>query len=230
MRIMIDAASLNPYDPFSNVKIEIELPNQCPRCGTALSAQPSSTLYFESDNFSILYTVFFCPHCEECFFAEYDIIENFSGKFGASFTLYPAPESNTNFSDAIKLLSPKFIETYHQSEKAENTGLTEICGVGYRKSLEYLIKDYAKKSHPNNFEEICKKQLSACINEYIDNDKIKALAKASAWIGNDETHYVRKHEDYNLQHLKAFIAAIVSYIDSEFSYLEAKALLTTSKK
>ena len=71
--------------------------------------------------------------------------------------------------------------------------------------------------------------LSPCINTYIDNPRIKTLATASAWIGNDETHYVRKHEDYNLEHLKIFISATVSFINSELSYLKAEQLLNTPK-
>lgn len=74
--------------------------------------------------------------------------------------------------------------------------------MGYRKSLEFLIKDYAIAFHPDKETDIVKSQLSPCINEYIDNKRIKSLATASAWIGNDETHYTRKHEDYNVEHLK----------------------------
>ena len=148
---------------------------------------------------------------------------------GALLSLSPCSEDKTSFSDKINSLSPNFVEIYHQSEKAENMGLTEICGLGYRKALEFLVKDYAITFNPGDSDTIKRKLLSPCINDHIDNKRIKSLATASAWIGNDETHYIRKHEDYNLGHLKAFISAIVSYIDSELSYLEAESLLNKPK-
>lgn len=67
--------------------------------------------------------------------------------------------------------------------------------------------------------------LGKCITDYIDNEKIKTLAKASAWLGNDETHYVRKHQNYNVQDLKRFIKATVAYIEYELSFTEAFDLL-----
>ena len=143
--------------------------------------------------------------------------------------VYPHPDIEKGFSEDIAKLSPNFIKIYHQAEKAENMGLSEICGLGYRKALEFLIKDYGILFHPDDEEKIKNMALSPCINTYIDNPRIKTLATASAWIGNDETHYVRKHEDYNLEHLKIFISATVSFINSELSYLKAEQLLNTPK-
>lgn len=143
--------------------------------------------------------------------------------------LTPYGDAKLHFSERIKVLSPNFVTIYHQSEKAEQMGLSEICGLGYRKSLEFLVKDYAIAFNPDNEDDIKNQMLSPCIKNFIDNKKIKALATASAWIGNDETHYVRKHEDFRIDHLKAFIAAIVSYIDSELSFLQAESLLNNSK-
>ena len=47
--------------------------------------------------------------------------------------------------------------------------------MGYRKSLEFLIKDYAIAFHPDKETDIVKSQLSPCINEYIDNKRINLL-------------------------------------------------------
>ena len=72
--------------------------------------------------------------------------------------------------------------------------------------------------------------LSKCITNYVDNEKIKTLAKASAWIGNDETHYVRKHQDYNVQDLKRFIKATVAYVEYELSFTEALDFLNNPQR
>ena len=54
--------------------------------------------------------------------------------------------------------------------------------------------------------------LAACIKKYIDNTNINTLAKKAAWIGNDETHYVRKHSDRDISDLKKFIDAMVYFV------------------
>ncbi|MDD6467094.1 MAG: hypothetical protein PUF50_02820, partial [Erysipelotrichaceae bacterium] len=84
-----------------------------------------------------------------------------------------------------------------------------------------LVKDYAIHIHPEDQEDILSKTLGNVIEKYIDNKRIKSLAKASAWIGNDETHYQRKNEDYNVQHLKSFIHAATSFIDSDLEAIKA---------
>ena len=91
------------------------------------------------------------------------------------------------------------------------------------------MKDYAISLHPDKVDSIKQKMLSPCINDYIENERIKTLAIASAWIGNDETHYVRKHENYGIDQLKAFITSIVTYIDCEISVCQAETLLNSSK-
>ena len=53
------------------------------------------------------------------------------------------------FHGEISELSENFVEIYGQSQVAENQGLNKICGVGYRKALEFLIKDFAKRKFPN---------------------------------------------------------------------------------
>ena len=45
------------------------------------------------------------------------------------------------FSELIDVVSTEFVITYNQAKIAEDLGLEHICGTGYGKSLEYLIKD-----------------------------------------------------------------------------------------
>ena len=97
--------------------------------------------------------------------------------------------------------------------------------MGYRKSLEFLIKDYAIFKYPDSRPDIENSPLSKCINTFIEEPQINVLAKASAWIGNDETHYIRKHESYDISNLKHFISATVAYINYALTYLEASEFL-----
>lgn len=90
--------------------------------------------------------------------------------------------------------------------------LDQIAGIGYRKSLEFLAKDFAIKYNPDDEDKIKNMPLSNCIKTYIDDPRIKNLAEKSIWLGNDETHYVRKHEDRDISDMKQFIDALVYFI------------------
>lgn len=228
MTTEITAFNLDPNDS-STCDFQIQLPRKCPICSTAHASSPvcSGYLYGHYGDAN-LYSMFFCPSCESAFFVSYrvaDAYSNYSKTCGTIIAQYPNPSTTTPFSEEISILSPKFVEIYQQAEKAENSGLTELCGIGYRKALEFLVKDYAISNHPNSKEQIESSMLGQCITDYIDNEKIKTLTKASAWLGNDETHYVRKHQNYNVQDLKRFIKATVAYIEYELSFTEAFDLL-----
>lgn len=71
--------------------------------------------------------------------------------------------------------------------------------------VEFLIKDYTIKKHPEKEDEIRKALLGKCIQNYISVTKIKECAKRATWIGNDETHYVRKWKDKDVKDLKILI-------------------------
>lgn len=138
---------------------------------------------------------------------------------GGGFTIVE-PNSvpmNKEFSDIINSISPEFSKIYNQAFHAEQMQLDHICGVGYRKALEFLIKDYliSKETDENVVENIKKKFLSNCIQENVQNENIKNVAKRALWLGNDETHYVRKWEDKDVQYLKKLIDLTVRWIENE---------------
>ena len=208
MKASVHALNLNHYESESCVKISLELPAKCPCCGAAYSRQPEHINYFqESSGIMTAYATYFCPACETCFFEVYLIQYDSPDLLGFPITQYPAPSEATSFSQELSTLTPKFVEIYHQAEKAEA----------------------AISNHPESKEQIESFLLGKCIADFIDNEKIKTLAKASAWLGNDETHYIRKHQNYNVQDLKRFIKATVAYIDSELSFTEAFAFLNNSQ-
>jgi hypothetical protein len=128
------------------------------------------------------------------------------------------PESET-----ISVISPDFCKIYEQADKAERHGLVLVAGPGYRKALEFLIKDYIisqfteedadkKAAHKTRVE---KQQLGPCIQEYIKSEQIKEISKRAAWLGNDETHYIRKWEGKDLEDLKKLISLTLHWIEIE---------------
>lgn len=95
--------------------------------------------------------------------------------------------------------------------------LNQICGVGYRKALEFLIKDYliSKESDAQTIENIKSKFLNNCIQDNVQNENIKNVAKRAVWLGNDETHYIRVWADKDVNNLKQLIDLTVRWIENE---------------
>ena len=215
-----------------NRKFEIPLPSQCPICEVAYAETPKVSHYtcdpYNGTSIERVYSTYFCPHCEKMFFVVYYIGGYIfeASHHGHIIEMYPASTASTEFSEYISNLSARFIEIYHQAERAEKEGLSEICGMGYRKAVEILIKDYAVWKYPDDEENIKKMLLSQCIQKYIANDSIKILATGCAWIGNDETHYTKLHEERNVDDLKLFIQAIVQFINLMSAVDDASSLLS----
>lgn len=189
-------------------------PDKCPFCHNAITPEPlfgnfRGDLYFD--------VLFKCPNlkCAAVFIGYYknaypvDNNYRFLGKTSQGYSI------GRTFNDKIVTISPSFVEIYNEAYQAEQQDLLEICGVGYRKALEFLIKDYLILNLPDKREKIEKKLLGACIIEYVDDSRIKSVASRAVWIGNDETHYVRRWEGKDLNDLKKLIDLTVHWIEME---------------
>lgn len=213
----------NANDSSETREIECKLVTVCPRCNISSPANILKAYYTRSDRYQDkAYCLYLCSACNTCYFVTYGI-----GGFNRASNIQlisPIPSEKINFQPEIITLSSSFVKIYEEANIAEKNGLGEICGIGYRKALEFLIKDYCLYLHPDN-DDIKTIPLSQCISKYIDNERINTMAKASIWLGNDEAHYSRKHEDYSLSHLKSFINVCVAYIANELVYEQAAELL-----
>lgn len=120
------------------------------------------------------------------------------------------------FSDAILKLSPTFCETYDHAVRAQENGLSQICGAGYRRALEFLVKDFAisRVSDPTDDHRtrIARMFLIQCIREYLPGP-VQEAAKRAAWLGNDETHYYRAWTERDVSDLRALIDLTVKFVD-----------------
>jgi hypothetical protein len=111
--------------------------------------------------------------------------------------------------------SPLFQEIYNQALQAESLKLNHIAGMGYRKALEFLIKDYLINFKEEDAEVIKGKLLGRCIKNHIENENIRELAERAAWLGNDETHYYRTWIGKDINDLKQLIDLVIHWISME---------------
>lgn len=131
--------------------------------------------------------------------------------------------ASESFSDTINTISPDFVRIYNEAYSAEQMSLGDICGVGYRKALEFLVKDYVSIGKPEDLiTTVRSKSLSRCIDEFVTDERIKLVSKRAVWLGNDETHYVRKWEGKDVHDLKGIIHLVLRWIEQE---VETEALL-----
>ncbi len=227
MAVTLTASAVNRFKNRS-IDVRFKYDNQCYRCGISLSDQTPIGFYSENDSTAYIYLLFACPTCHQFSIFEYTVrgrsplvgtvdLCNFSPR------IYPCKNFSTSFPKEIVALSGKFAEIYHQAEIAETNGLTEICGMGYRKALEFLIKDYLSSRHPEKTESIVKQRLGDAI-QGIDDSRIKTLASRSTWLANDECHYIQKWEEYDIEDLKRFINALIYFLESELTFEEALAM------
>lgn len=220
----------NADNQNSNLACSYSEPNICPRCSHALVPQELDGTCVLDENTARstqkrydVYINFFCPNCRKVFMASYCgyLPQGALTIDCTSITgICPCNIKPTQFPAGIAQISPRFVEIYNQAETAEANNLTEITGPGYRRALEFLVKDYLCSKDPDSSDAI-KGELLGTALKRINHDRIHTLAQKATWLGNDATHYVWKHEDYDIEDLKRFIKAMLHYIESELAFDDA---------
>lgn len=204
-----------------NIHVEFETPNQCPMCKQFITPSFLDAYYEERNRFSVFY---FCPSCKTSFITRYSEIAGIYTPTASE----PTRFVKTKFSDDICNISSSFPNIYNQALHAEELRLTDVCGMGYRKSLEFLIKDYCLFTNPDDSETIKSMNLSQCINKYLNSYKpLQNVSTIATWLGNDETHYIKRFSDKDINDLKKYINATVKYIELDALQGEASNIITS---
>lgn len=202
---------------IGDVNAHFDAIETCSRCNKAIVPEMLYNITIKKGEEYYLYTADFCSSCKSVIITEYKmrLLTQFTpNKLEQieKISSYPIRFEEEKFDKELEEMSPQFVKIYNQALQAEKIGLDEIAGLGYRKAIEFLIKDFAIYENPDNDEEIKNTWMKNCIEKYINDDKIKVLAEKADWIGNDEAHYIRKQTDRDVKDMKKFIKAIVYFI------------------
>lgn len=187
-------------------ELKMEIVDECPICHTKMRLPEGFVIIGKNKKERMLIAE--CPNldCKKIFSVQYSCYgTNYGGEYSYEISGYFPYLAKENIDDEIKEISSGFYNIYCEATKAKELGLNEISGVGYRKALEFLIKDYCIANNPENREDIEKSFLAKVINTYIDNNNIKDMASRAVWIGNDETHYIRRWEGKDINDLLTLI-------------------------
>jgi len=203
-----------------------EDPNICPHCHiTNTPHERWNITTKDTDNIPTVISVWQCSNskCKKIFVAQYKYENNtfvfkrfLNGLPKGPDWPKPILELKTGDLDETgKPLQSKFIKTYLQSLEAENYGLDELAGMGYRKAIEYLVKDWAIQNNPDKIEKIKNSWLGAVIKEYYEGD-LKEILERATWLGNDQAHYNKLFDEYDIGILKELIALIMVELDRQY--------------
>lgn len=199
----------------------------CPYCNKAIYPEIKATNF--SNNSNHVSCIMSCPACSQEFFIKFKRDTANANYVYYYYEALPYPEPQVNLPADFQELFPEFYKIYTEAAKAESYNLLEICGMGYRKALEALVKQYAIELFPDETEAIQNEMLMPTIKRFA-SPKIVTLATAATWLGNDHAHLVTKHPDYDLEALKTFINVLCQYIQSEKEIDKAAELISKAKK
>ncbi len=196
-----------------------KVPDSCPICHK--NVLPERRYGWLEDE--ILQLVFQCPN-DECkrlfitYYVENEVVEGSEIKI-VYFFKGSAPQifEKRSYPKEITGISKKFKDIFNEAYEAEHRGFRNICGAGYKKALETLIKDYLIKDKRDKSEiiEFAEMTLSDCISQNISSAEIKDCAQRAAWFGKDGTEYIRIWKKKDLEDIKDLIQLTMNWIQNE---------------
>ena len=209
---------------FKGRYTSIKNPNVCPHCHIIINPhfiwQEETS---DTDDIPTLITAWTCSNdmCKKVFIANYKL-DGQSLKFSRFLNglpkgpLWPKPIADLRSGNprVPEGEHTRFITTYLQSLVAESNGLDELAGMGFRKSIEYLVKDWAIQNKPEDKDRIEKSWLGAVINDYYTGE-LKDILERATWLGNDQAHYNRLFEEFDVDVLKELIELIMVELDRQ---------------
>lgn len=213
----------------------LDEPSECPVCKYAIKPQRlSAELYPDDTDQGGLAVIYLCKHCNHPFLANYRVYDDpyRSARINTRLlSVAPRTPVPRAFEKCIQSLSPSFVEIYNQALAAESHGLDQICGVGYRKAFEYLIKDYllSQTEDEAEKEKIRVSNLGLCISQKVTNERLKTTASRCTWLGNDQTHYEKLFTEYDIKDLKRLIDVSVHWVSMELLTDEAAQMEPRSR-
>lgn len=197
----------------------VDIPNKCVHCGNLMNP----VVHFAYSPYShneVMHSFALFVQCTDSDCSKYYALEYIYDQSSSKSYLVPykyRPKIKISLPENIEKVSPDFVTIYEEATKAESEGLNQISGVGYRKAIEFLIKDYSIRNNSDEVTKIKSMPLNQVINKYLSGfPKIQSLAKAATWLGNDEAHYVRTHTDKDIEDLKKFILATAQFIAADY--------------
>ncbi|MDX2261093.1 MAG: hypothetical protein SFU84_05280 [Gemmatimonadales bacterium] len=196
-------------------------PSECPLCHRTIDPKEGAARYgVGRDSKYSIDVVFSCParECRRVFVAHYvgeTVGQRGDRRVAKLIGVGPIRPRRPDFPKEVVALSPSFVEIYAQAAAAELYQLSQVAGPGFRKALEFLVKDYCCSRSPHQEAEIKSMQLGSVIARHLGSERVKQSAERAAWLGNDQAHYIQKWSQKDTSDLKVLIRLTVAWIEQE---------------
>jgi hypothetical protein len=208
-----------------------EDPDLCPICHNGIQPVYQKLVSLRAGE-NLAELVWKCPlHLCGCLFIGVYLRNPVSGTYHLHHCV-PTELEDYSPPEDLEKISPDFCAIFNEAQKAEQLGYLLVSGPGYRKALEFLVKDYltSLQTSDDAKKEIAEMPLMACIKKYVTDTRMRTTAERATWLGNDQTHYIRKWEDKDLQDMKKLIQLTCFWIQSEHLTNAAAAEMPQGKK
>lgn len=171
----------------------------CPYCNVTVKLTPINQLEkWERDQ---CHGFFYCPNCMQLVAAIGHLTRDYISTTDRTtaykvenLQIFPSRHFTHSFSKEICEISPDFVEIYSQAMECKIQGYNQLVGMGFRKSIEFLITDYISKF----LEESPKGKLEDRIKQLGFSEEDAIFADVVRLAGNDETH-TKKTTDFSIE-------------------------------
>lgn len=211
----------------ANVSASVSLEQVCPIChksGRPEYANGCLVRSFNKDEKPLLFTIWYCTNCKKYYVSLHHMKSSLKEVEKDAQFPYPREIEENSIPQDVKDKYPDFTKIFSEASECERLGLLSIAGTGYRKALEFLVKDYLQQEQGLAKEDVGECRLEKCCQK-IEFEPIQKLSNAATWLGNDETHYIVKHPEYDIVQMKGFLNALISSIHNKYELEKAEKLL-----
>jgi hypothetical protein len=204
-----------------------ELPSFCPRCRSNAVPTPFGMgVVWKGDVDDGIDVPVCCSSCGGAYIVLFQAyFHDETDQWTLSFMkTIPDALPKTQVSPVMKRISRNFARVFDEAAAAQTAGLEELAGAGYRRALEFLVKDYLCFKQPEKRNTYISTALRNCIKDHFPLPEIRDLADRAALMGNDYAHYkALGHRD--IIEMVSLINLIHKWIDLQEQIAEANTLL-----
>lgn len=200
----------------------IEIPKLCPRCGVSNNPEVIIKGIQNFTDGSVAYISCQCLACSSWSFLIVKAVSRSTEDSDPWKLLSQYPNNSVKiFNELLQKCSPRFVKLYNAAFDAEQNGHIDLAGMGYRASLEVLIKDWALKYSDEDKSKVASYSLHDAIAHFLSDDN-SAFASSDVVraVGNDFTHWNRP-DDFNPEiHLNIVKTYLEIFINSVLAKLQ----------
>ncbi len=186
-------------------------PMLCPLCEAFQDGTVSERFLFQTNTVKVKIGVvsYRCTHCSGMYVVTYLVDKE--SKRADYCQMYPDNKQKF-FDEEIIKVSPRFIDMYNQSLTAESNRNFDLAAMGYRASLEILVKDFAINTLKEERDTVISRSLCNAIGKYLESEELIKTADVVRILGNDAAHYMRKYPEHDFNILKKYMQIFIELV------------------